>query len=79
MSDTSELLSQLRGRLRGDPDLIDAWQQYSWDKRGSPSPYLDRLEVGFYDAGYHDVRTHEDAVDACADFIHREALWVLQR
>jgi hypothetical protein len=39
------------------------------------------LEVGFYDPdlGRLDVRRHVDATEACADFIYREASWVLRR
>jgi hypothetical protein len=69
----------VKARLGHATMLVDAWQNYSWDKRTTPSPYLDGLEVGFYDAGRHDVVEHRDRVDACADFIHREANWVLRR
>ena len=33
---------------------------------------LEGLEVGFYDAGRHDVIVYDDRVDACSDFILRE-------
>jgi hypothetical protein len=74
----------VRERLRNDPALIDAWQNYSYDKRGSPSPYLDRNRVGFFEVvgeqpTHSAVRNHKNPVDACADFIHREAAWVLER
>lgn len=77
--DDPAILDYLRRRLGRDSDLVDAWQSYSDDKRSSPSPYLDGLEVGFYDAGRGDVSRHDHPVDACADFIHREARWVLAR
>jgi hypothetical protein len=35
--------------------------------------------VGFLEGGYQDVTTHDDEVSACADYICREATWVLQR
>ena len=44
--------------LADRPDLVDQWQGYSWDKRWSPSPYLEGLEVGHYDAGKRRIRTH---------------------
>jgi hypothetical protein len=66
-------------RLRRDAGLVEAWQGYSWDKRTSPSPYLDGVEVGFYDGGRRDVATHRDEASACADFLFREASWVLNR
>jgi hypothetical protein len=52
---------------------------YSYDKRWSPSPYLDGLEVGHYDAGKQQVRRHFDSVDACADFVLTEVRWVVDR
>jgi len=64
-------------RLNADPALLDAWQTYSWDKRSSPSPYLEGLEVGHYDGGRRDRYVHPDAASACADFIFREASWIL--
>jgi hypothetical protein len=71
--------------LRHHPELVRAWRNYSGDQRGSPSPYFGRrddaldLEVGFYESGYHDVEQHTDETQACADFIYREAAWVLER
>jgi len=66
--------------LRHHPELINAWQGYSEDKR-RPGPYLEltSLKVGCYDvaSGHRDVHVHGDPVDACADFIYREALAVL--
>ena len=68
--------------------VIEQWSAYSDDKRTSPSPYFHRpqdghtvCEVGFFDAGdgRMDVRQHSDAAMACADFLYREATWVLRR
>ncbi len=64
-------------RLRKDQELINAWQMYSEDKRSSPSPYRDGLEVGFLDRELFDVTEHVDSASACADFLYREACWVL--
>jgi hypothetical protein len=71
-------------------EVIEHWSGYSEDKRSSPSPYLkqdgrygDRTawEVGFFDAtkGRLDVRQYTDPALACADFLYREAAWVLLR
>ena len=73
----------VRERLANDPALIAAWQGYSDDKRTSSGPYLDRNRVGFFDISGEPrrsaVRNHKNPVDACADFIHREAASVLER
>lgn len=71
-------------RLSADPGLVGAWQNYSYDKRGAPSPYVDGLEVGFLDIANgkpvaRDIRRHAEKVAACTDFIYREAAWVLER
>jgi hypothetical protein len=65
-------------RLRMRPELIDAWQTYSYDKRSSPCPYLDGLEVGFFDGERRDVSHHEDMAAACADYVVRETESVLR-
>lgn len=79
-----QFVERIRGRLAEEPGLIEAWQQYSYAKRGTPSPYLDGLEVGFAEMvdgklETRDVRRRSSRTEACADFIRREALWVLQR
>jgi hypothetical protein len=75
------LVSRLLPLLRDRPDLVEAWQLYSWDKRWSPSPYWEaaKLEVGLYDSGYRDVETCSDAATACAAFIAREIAWLRER
>jgi hypothetical protein len=74
-----DLLEAVRGALEGRPDLVAVWQQWSYDKRWSPSPYLDGVEVGHYDHGYQHVRHHQTAADACADFVLAEVRWVVER
>jgi len=64
-------------RLADRPDLVDAWQTYSYDKRSSPSPYLDGLEVGHFDDGPRDVAEHASPTDACVAFVYRETWWIL--
>jgi hypothetical protein len=82
--DDPRFLELVPRTLRREPDLVMGWQQYSGDKRGTPSPYLDGLEVGFFEnadgsATRRDVRRFDSAIDACAAFIWREAAWVLER
>jgi hypothetical protein len=61
--------------------LIEAWQAYSWDKRTSSGPALEQHRVSFVVSdpifSRLDVRQYEELVDACADFIYREAFAVL--
>jgi hypothetical protein len=66
------------------PELVEAWQGYPYDKRTDRGPYMEGHEVGYFDGRYHDVRYHDvrnhaDLVNACADFILREATNVLFR
>ncbi len=74
-----DLVAAVRSALQDRPGLTQTWQDWSYDKRWSPSPYLDGLEVGHYDAGRHHVRRHTTAVDACADFVLAEVRWVVER
>ena len=73
------IVESVRSALERRPDLIGIWQDWSYDKRWSPSPYLDDLEVGHYDAGTHHARRHANPVDACADFVLGEVRWVVDR
>ena len=79
LSDEAEFVARVHDYMAVRPELVDAWQTYSYDKRSSPSPYLDGIEVGFFDGERRAIRLHHDAVHACADFIYREAMWVLER
>jgi hypothetical protein len=79
LSDPSALMAQIRAHLATRPELVQSWQQYSWDIRGTPNHYMEDVEVGFYDAGHRDVVRHPDEFSACADFICRTAAWVLER
>lgn len=79
-----EFIEVVAQKLQREPELVSAWQQYSHDKRGTPSPYLEGREVGFVEVTDGSVRTRgirrfETAVEACSTFILREALWVLER
>ena len=77
-------VEMVAARLRSEPGLVTLWQQYSHDKRGTPSPYLEGMEVGFVEVADGQVQTRgiarfDAAVEACSVFIWREAVWVLQR
>ncbi len=76
--DDDQLLAAVRAALARRPDLIGVWQAWSWDKRWSPSPYLNVLEVGHYDGGYRHVRRHATSADACADFVLTEVRWIVE-
>jgi hypothetical protein len=77
--DLQKATNLIRRRLAEEPQLVDEWQTYSYDKRSSSGPYLDGREVGYFDGVRRDVVTHDDQLDACADFIVREARSVLGR
>jgi hypothetical protein len=75
--------SLVRERLRSDPLLITAWQDYSYDKRTDSGPYMEEGRVGFFDifegqGRRSDVRNHKHLAEACVDFIYREAAWVIE-
>ncbi len=69
--------------LEREPILVESWQQYSGDKRGTPSPYLQGTDVGFVDVANGKVETRlvgrfDSAIEACSTFIWHEAAWVLE-
>lgn len=81
--DEPRLTNMVLERLEREPELLKAWQQYSDDKRGTPSPFLDGLNVGFAAVVdekliMRNVRTYGTRVEACAQFIVQEAFWVLE-
>ena len=49
LSDAARATALIRHQLAAEPALAEAWQTYSYDKRSSPSPYLDDCEVGYFD------------------------------
>ncbi len=77
-SDEVAFCEVLRDQLLRNPELVQAWQNYSWDKRVSSRPYMDGLTVGFFDGQRQDVDMFGDQVDACVHFIYREALGVIE-
>jgi hypothetical protein len=74
-----ELREAVHSVLEVRADLVALWQGWSWDKRWTPSPYLDGLEVGHYDGGKRNVRNHPTAARACADFVLTEVRWIVER
>lgn len=79
LSERTSFEDALTRRLSEEPALVESWQAYSWDKRTSSGPYLEGLEVGFFDGDRRDVTQHTNELSACADFVYREACSVLQR
>ncbi len=78
--DRSRFIELVVGRLKNDLTLVEAWQNYSYDKRVDSGPYLDGTKVGHYTQGeFLDKRSHPKPHIACADFIFREAQSVLER
>lgn len=76
--DEADAIVHITTYLTRFPELVRLWQNYSYDKRSSRGPYLDGKEVGFFDRTRHDIERYDQAVDACARFIAREAIWVLE-
>jgi hypothetical protein len=87
LDDPRAFQEAVAAELRAHTELIEHWITYSADKRTSRGPYLcgrirndSRYEVGFYDTnqGQLDQVSYDDAVSACADFLHRQAAFVLR-
>ena len=72
ITNPASLIADLELYLTRNPEIVSAWQNYSYNKRWTPAPYLDDKEVGLYDAGYREVTQHSTLASACADFIQRE-------
>lgn len=80
LSDRETFVPLVRSYLGGHPGVVERWQVQSYDKRSSPSPYLDGTEVGFFSDGHKtNVRMFEDRLDACAEYIYQEVAWILER
>lgn len=84
LDDRAGFVQAVSAWLREEPALIDVWLTYSADKR-THGPFISQdspaVEVGFYDpeSGRGDITKHSDPIEACADYIYREAAWVLRR
>lgn len=77
LSDAARAQALIRHRLAEEPAIAEAWQIYSYEKRSRPRHYLDDCEVGYFDGKRRSVVRYDDRLDACADFIVREARSVL--
>lgn len=64
-------------QLSVEPDLVDLWERFSGDNRGTPASYFDGTTVGRYDGQHVDVVRHTDRIEACADFLHRRVVEIL--
>lgn len=84
LNDRSAFIAAITLWIQAHGNLVDAWIGYCEDRRGSPAPYFRResgsLVVGFYDSrsGTSDEIHHTDEIEACVDYIYREASWVLR-
>jgi hypothetical protein len=88
LEDRSGFLAAVTAWMQAHRYLIKEWWHYSEDKRSS-GPYFsdhvgaryDPLVVGFLqaDGSRCDETHHTDDVAACADFIYREASWVVHQ
>ncbi|HEU4783401.1 MAG TPA: hypothetical protein VFS83_08695 [Ktedonobacterales bacterium] len=85
LDDRLAFIAAITPWIQAHVKLVDAWIGYSEDLRSSPTPYFAResgsFVVGFYDSksGTSDETHHTDEVEACVDYIYREASWVLRR
>jgi hypothetical protein len=77
LSNVDRAKALIRHHLAEEPALAEAWQTYSYDKVSRPRPYLDDCEVGYFDGKRHDFVRYDSRLDACADYIVREARSVL--
>ncbi|HEY1388535.1 MAG TPA: hypothetical protein VGF38_08320 [Ktedonobacterales bacterium] len=84
LDDRLAFIAAITPWIQAHVNLVDAWIGYSEDRRGFPAPYFARefgsLVVGFFDSGTGstDEIHHTDEVEACVDYIYREACWVLR-
>ncbi|GIF74551.1 hypothetical protein [Asanoa siamensis] len=74
-----EFEDALARSLRESPALVERWETWSADQRGTPSAYLEGTEVGWFDGTRRNVVTHPDGPTATADFIHRLTAWRARR
>ena len=67
-------VAELQRHLSSHPELVEAWQRYSEDKRVESGWYLEGLVVGYYEPGKGMGRKerHPDAAGACAAFVKKE-------
>ena len=71
ISDGQRFIELVSGYLDRHQELLETWQTYSYDKRSSSSPYLDRTEVGFFSGEGRNVRRDEKTLNTCVVFIYQ--------
>jgi hypothetical protein len=75
--DADDFEALVAEQLRSEGGLIDLWETFSADNRGTPASYFVGTEVGYFNGQRLDVRHYADRADACADYIHRRTLEIL--
>ena len=69
-------LSDIREYLKANMNLLEVWQQWSWDKRttGYFLSFEDNNTVGFINDKFQTTSKKEfdSPIDACSKFIYRE-------
>src|SRR5580700_1731689 len=56
LSDRATFIDLVRRYLDQHQELLGTWQEYSYGKRVSEGPFLDRNEVGFFRRGRKNVQ-----------------------
>ncbi|WP_225997032.1 hypothetical protein [Myceligenerans pegani] len=81
VGDRTTLLDRIRTVLDGEPDLVEAWNNFSGDKRYTPSWALEGETVSWVmpRGRRGPARTFDDETEACAQFVMRDALWSVER
>ncbi len=83
LGDRDTLGARVRADLQAEPELVDSWAAYSQDKRFTPSWALEGRRVTWVSPSTGTVRgptwMFDDEVEACAEFILRDALWSVER
>jgi hypothetical protein len=75
-------IDDIKNYLKNHNNLIDAWQQWSWNKRTTgyyltldKSPTIGELNE---DGKTIFTKDFDSAIDACAEFIYREVSSILE-
>lgn len=81
VGDRTTLLDRIRTVLDAEPDLVEAWNNFSGDKRYTPSWALEGRTVSWIlpRGRRGPTRGFDDEAEACAQFVLRDALWTVER
>lgn len=81
LDDPPSARSAVRSALALRPGLVADWRAYGADRRGAPAPAISGTTVSSFQPDASppevDVVHHVDEVAAVADYVVREAFWVL--